>query len=309
MRIVFMGNHQFAIPTLKKLQESNYEVVGVVSNPPKHMGRGRKLQSTAVGKYAKNNGLNLIEVESLKSTNIYRKLVSLNPDIFVVVAYRILPQPLIKIPKFGAVNLHASLLPKYRGPGPIQWALMNGDELTGVTIFQISKKVDTGAILFQKEFNIELNDNFFTLGQRLCNKGASLMIDTLKGIKDGSIKPISQNHSNASRAPKITKEMTIIDWTWPAKKIHNWIRGLTPFPGMFTKWKGKRLRIFNTKIVNENDIMYTGKIFTISNNEISVSTGKHLLAFSEVQLEGKKRMNVSEFMKGNRFYVGDQLGE
>ena len=309
MRIVFMGNPQFAIPTLKKLHNSSHEVVGVVSNPPKPMGRGQHLQSTAVGKYARNNDLNLIEVKSLKSPHVYSKLDSLNPDIFVVVAYRILPHSLIELPKFGAVNLHASLLPKYRGAGPIQWALMNGDKSTGVTIFQISKTVDTGAILIQEEFEIDFNDNLLTLGQRLCTDGASLMIKALEGINDGSIKPISQNHSNASKAPKITKEMTIIDWTWPAKKIHNWIRGLTPYPGMSTIWKDKRLRLYNTRIINKNDIIGAGKIFSVSENEISISTGKNLLAFSDVQLEGKKRMKVSEFMKGNKLYVGDQLGK
>ena len=309
MRVIFMGNPEFALPTLQALIHSNHEVVGVVSNPPKPMGRGRYLRSTPVGEFSQKNNLNLIEADSLKSPELVEELATLKPDIFVVVAYRILPQSLIDLPNFGAVNLHASLLPKYRGAGPIQWALMNGDETTGVTIFQISRHVDTGAILLQKEMNIEPDDNMMTLGTRLCTEGASLIIKALSGIENKTIKPKHQNHDVATKAPKITKEMTIIDWSWPAIKIHNWIRGLSPHPGMYTTWKGKRCRIFNTRVVDVGVTFGEGLVYRINDEEIFVDTGEHTLAFSEVQLEGKKRLRVSDFMLGNEVQMEDRLGE
>jgi len=309
MRVVFMGNPAFALPTLKEIISSNHEVVGVVSNPPKPMGRGRKLKSTPVGIFAKENGLQLIEAVSLNSEDFINDMKELKPDIFVVVAFRILPQSLIDLPTHGAVNLHASILPKYRGAGPIQWALMNGDTSTGVTIFQISKNVDTGNILRQKEMKIEPQDTMLTLGTRLCTDGAPLVVDALNAIDSGHINPVPQNHLDATKAPKISKEMTIIDWTWSAEKIHNWCRGLSPFPGLSTTWNRKRLRIFNTNVVEEGTNIESGKIHKINDRKIFVGTGEHLLAISDVQLEGKKRMSVSEFLKGNEIQLGDQLGK
>jgi methionyl-tRNA formyltransferase len=233
----------------------------------------------------------------------------LNPDIFVVVAFQILPKSLIDLPKFGALNLHASLLPKYRGAGPIQWSLMNGDKTSGITVFQIMPSVDTGDILLQEKMDIFPYDNMLTLGTRLSTIGANLVVNALDGIEAGSLQPIIQNNNHATKAPKITKEMTIINWSWAAVKIHNWVRGLSPHPGMATTWKGKRMRIFNTRVVDEGVILGDGIVFKADSEEIFVDTGEHLLAFSEIQLEGKKRMNVSDFMKGNNIQMGDKLGE
>ena len=309
MRIVFMGNPQFALPTLTALLSSQHDVVGIVSNPPKPMGRGRKLKSTAIGQFAKENDLNLLQSLTLKSDELHNQLSVLNPDIFVVVAFQILPKSLIDLPKFGALNLHASLLPKYRGAGPIQWSLMNGDKTSGITIFQIMPSVDTGDILLQEKMDIFPNDNMLTLGMRLSTIGANLVVNALDGIEAGSLQPIIQNNNNATHAPKITKEMTIINWSWAAEKIHNWVRGLSPHPGMSSTWKGKRMRIFNTRVVDEGVILGDGIVFKADSEEIFVDTGEHLLAFSEIQLEGKKRMSVSNFMKGNNIQMGDKLGE
>ncbi len=308
MRVVFMGNPDFAIPTLKSLLQSNHKVVGVVSNPPKPIGRGQKLYSTPVGRFSAENNIHLIEAQNLNSPSLHQEILSLNPEIFVVVAYRILPKTLIKLPKFGAINLHASLLPKYRGAGPIQWALMNGEKKTGVTIFQISKNIDTGAILLNKEVSISPNDNMISLGTRLCTIGAKLIIKALDGIQDKTINPIPQNHSLASNAPKITKNMTLINWSWNAEKIHNWVRGLSPYPGMFTTWEGKRMRIFNTRVEDIIIESKSGCIYKISNREVFVNTGRSVLVFSEVQLEGKKRMKVQDFLLGNNLMKGDLLG-
>jgi len=309
MRVVFMGNPQFALPTLTALLSSQHDVVGIVSNPPKPMGRGRKLKSTAIGQFAKENDLNLLQSLTLKSDELHNQLSVLNPDIFVVVAFQILPKSLIDLPKFGALNLHASLLPKYRGAGPIQWSLMNGDKTSGITIFQIMPSVDTGDILLQEKMDIFPNDNMLTLGMRLSTIGANLVVNALDGIEAGSLQPIIQNNNNATHAPKITKEMTIINWSWAAEKIHNWVRGLSPHPGMSSTWKGKRMRIFNTRVVDEGVILGDGIVFKADSEEIFVDTGEHLLAFSEIQLEGKKRMSVSDFMKGNNIQMGDKLGE
>jgi methionyl-tRNA formyltransferase len=309
MRVVFMGNPQFALPTLTALLSSKHDVVGIVSNPPKPMGRGRKLKSTAIGQFAKENDLNLFQSSTLKSDELHNQLSGLNPDIFVVVAFQILPKSLINLPKFGALNLHASLLPKYRGAGPIQWSLMNGDKISGITVFQIMPSVDTGDILLQEKMDIFPNDNMLTLGTRLSTIGANLVVNALDGIEAGSLQPIIQNNNDATKAPKITKEMTIINWSWAAEKIHNWVRGLSPHPGMSTTLKGKRIRIFNTRVVDEGVILGDGIVFKADSEEIFVDTGEHLLAFSEIQLEGKKRMSVSNFMKGNNIQMGDKLGE
>jgi len=308
MRVVFMGNPQFALPTLTALLSSQHDVVGVVSNPPKPMGRGRKLKSTAIGQFAKENDLNFLQSSTLKSDELYNQLSVLNPDVFVVVAFQILPKSLIDLPKFGALNLHASLLPKYRGAGPIQWSLMNGDKTSGITVFQIMPSVDKGDILLQEKMDIFPKDTMLTLGTRLSTIGANLVVKALDGIQAGSLKPIIQNNNHATHAPKITKEMTIINWSWAADKIHNWVRGLSPHPGMSTTWKGKRMRIFNTRVVDKDVILGVGIVSKADSEEIFVDTGKHLLAFSEIQIEGKKRMNVSDFMKGNNIQIGDKLG-
>ena len=178
-----MGNPAFAIPTLKAIMQSNHELVAVVSNPPKQIGRGRSLSYTPVGKFSKENAISLIEPQNLFSEELKSELNILKPDIFIVVAYKILPDSIIAIPKYGALNLHASLLPKYRGAGPIQWALMNGDKKSGVTIFQIKPKVDTGDILMQKEVDIFNEDNMLSLGNRLCEHGANMMIEVLNTIE------------------------------------------------------------------------------------------------------------------------------
>ena len=308
MRVVFMGNPQFALPTLTALLSSHHDVVGIVSNPPKPMGRGRKLKPTAIGQFAKENNLNLLQSSSLKSDEFHTQLTGLSPDVFVVVAFQILPKSLIDLPKFGALNLHASLLPKYRGAGPIQWSLMNGDKTTGITVFQIMPSVDTGDILLQEKMDIFPNDNMLTLGTRLSTIGANLVVDALDDIEAGLLRPIIQNNNHATKAPKITKEMTIINWSWTAVNIHNWVRGLSPYPGMATTWKGKRMRIFNTRVVDEGSILGNGIVSMIDSEEIFVGTGENLLAFSEIQLEGKKRMRVYDFVVGNNIQTGDMLG-
>ena len=301
-----MGNPSFAIPTLKAIQDSEHSLKAIVSNPPKPMGRGRKLQSTPVGEFAKANNIKLIEPSSLQSSSLKEKLIELRPDIFVIVAYRILPEEIINIPQNGSINLHASLLPKYRGAAPIQWALMNGDKVTGVTIFQISKKVDTGKILLQKEMEIYNHDNMLTLGTRLCSLGAGLIINVLDKIDKNSINMIEQDHDMVSFAPKINKEMRLINWHWTSIKIHNWVRGLSPMPGMYTYLGQKLLRIYKTSFIN-NEIFKPGKVIE-SEKRLLVGTGSGVIEILELQLEGRKKLLAKDFIRGIDIVPGQILG-
>ena len=302
-----MGNPKFAIPTLNAIQKSDHDLIAIVSNPPKPIGRGRILHSTAVGQFAKDNLIHLIEPKNLNSENLSEELKKLNPDIFVVVAYKILPEKLLLLPRHGSINLHASLLPKYRGAGPIQWALMNGDKNTGVTIFQIKKKIDAGDILLQKEIKIGDDDNMLSLGMRICEEGAKMVLTVLKKIEDDTIKIIVQDSNKITFAPKITKEMSIINWNWQNVKIHNWIRGLSPFPGMSTFFKKRRLRIYKTSLL-DGQIKNPGQVIQSSKERLIISTGKGLLEIFEIQLEGKKKLPVREFLMGIDIKSGDMFG-
>ena len=303
-----MGNPSFAIPTLKAIIQSEHELIAVVSNPPKRIGRGRSLSHTPVGKFAQDNKIPLIESQDLRSDELKNELHILRPDVFIVVAFKILPNPIIDIPKYGSLNLHASLLPKYRGAGPIQWALMNGDKKTGVTIFQIKPKVDTGDILLQKEVDILNDDNMLSLGNRLCEYGAHMMIEVLNNIEaEGKVNGIRQDPKLATPAPKIRKNMTEIDWKWTSRKIHNWVRGLTPFPGMSTNYKGKRLRVFDTSIQPGVNLS-PGTIIEAEGNRLIIATVDGALRIHELQIEGKKRMNADDFLRGNKMQSGDLLG-
>ncbi len=302
-----MGNPNFAIPALEAIHRSNHDLIAVVSNPPKPMGRGRSLHSTSVGEFAKKNDVKLIEPLSLTSKDLKVQLKKLKPDIFVVVAYKILPDKLIEIPVHGAINLHASLLPKYRGAGPIQWALMNGDKNTGVSIFQIKQKVDTGDILLQKRVKIHEDDNMHSLGMRLCETGANMLLETMKSIEEGKAFPVKQNPKATTKAPKITKNMTVIDWSWPSNKIHNWVRGLSPNPGMSSTLNSKKIRIFKTAIVDRKAGL-PGSIVELTKTNLSVSTGEGVLSLLEVQIEGRRRMPIDEFLKGAKLGIGDKLG-
>ena len=308
MRVVFMGNPEFAIPTLKSLQKSRHEILAVVSNKPKRMGRGKIFRSTPVGEYARDNNIKLLEPTKLNEKVFINELKKLRADIFVVVAYRILPKDIIKIPIHGAVNLHVSLLPKYRGAAPIQWALINGDKETGVTIFQISEKVDTGDILAQEKFPIFDDDNMLTLGTRLCNLGADIIVHTIGKIEDRSVNRFKQNQGTVSFAPKITKEMRYIDWSWPSNKIHNWVRGLSPNPSMYTTFNGKMLKIFKTFVENGTKFK-PGLVYQINNDSILVGTGDGLLGLLEIQLEGKKKLIIRDFLKGNPIRKNSVLGK
>ena len=300
-----MGNPKFAINPLKSLLASNHDIVAVISNPPKPMGRKKILQHTDVGKYALDNNLNLIELDDFDNLDIFQNISSLNVDIFVVVAFRILPKKYIELPKFGSINIHASLLPKYRGAAPIQWALMNGDNVTGVSIFQIEKKVDTGRIIHLEKIKIQNQDNFETLSDKLSELGSKALLKSLRLIENDDFKLLVQDNKKSTRAPKIKKEMLKINWSWEAEKINNWIRGLSPFPGMYTVYNGKKLKIFESSVVHNDAELSIGKIEVINFKELIVHCADKMISILEVQQEGKKILSIQDFLKGSNIKSGD----
>ena len=311
MNLVFMGNPAFAVPALEKLAASDYQIVAVVSNPPKKMGRGKKIRETAIAIKAKSMGLHVIQEKDLNSSHFKRELEKLDADLFVVVAFRILPTSLISIPKLGSINLHGSLLPAYRGAAPIQWALINGDEETGLSTFFIASKVDTGAVICQDRLPMRPSDNYGTLSERMGILGSILLVETINLIENGAATAIKQNDNQATLAPKITKDMTIIDWSRPARELHNLVRGLTPTPGAATIIKGKRIKIKETRVDNDdNGSNYSpGEITTIKKSIVTVQTGKGHLLIHSVQMEGKKTMDIGSFMNGFSLNIGDRFGD
>ena len=294
MKIIFMGNPAIACPILKSLQTSVHKVVAVVSNAPKAMGRGQTLKYTPVGEMTKLLKLPFIPAESLKDEVFIDQLKALNPDLIVIVAFRILPNEVLAIPKMGSINLHASLLPKYRGAAPIQHALMNGDHVTGITTFLIEPKVDTGAIIFQEKISILPEDNFGTLSEKMAERGGELVLRSIDELnEDFELTP--QNNDVATTAPKISKEMYIINWSKDAKSIHNKVRGLS---GAFTTLNQKRLKVFKTAVLRNNNSGDPGQIILIDKNRLAITCGKDALELIEIQMEGNKIMLASEWMKG-----------
>jgi len=304
MKLAFMGNPEFALPSLKMVLASNHELVAVISNPPKPMGRKRVLKHTAIGEFAISKGLNFIELDSFDN-NCFKKLESLKVDIFIVVAFRILPEKFLSIPNICSINLHGSILPRYRGAAPIQWALMNGDKVTGVSVFKIEKHVDSGKIISQKQMVIEDSDNFYSLSEKLSNLGAEIIIDVLNKFQENRIEYKEQDLSLITKAPKINKKMLQINWAWSAEKINNWVRGLAPLPGMVTIYNNRKLKIIKTAFEDRSIDSIPGAVITASNVKLEVCTGKGILSILELQQEGKTALYIKDFLRGSNIKIGD----
>ncbi len=294
MKIVYFGTPDFAIPPLKRLLDENYEVAAVVTAPDKERGRGRKVSFTPVKEFALERGLPVLQPESLKDENFIEQLKKLNADIFVIVAFRILPEAVYTIPKY-AFNLHGSLLPKYRGAAPIQWALINGETETGVTTFLLEKKVDTGNIILQKKIAISPEDDFGSLHDKLSELGAEAVLETVKILESGNFEPLPQNDDLASKAPKITKEIAQIDWNESAERIVNLVRGLSPFPAAFFERNGKIYKVYKAKVANEN--LAPGEVKQ-TKKELFIGAKKGAVQILELRPEGRKRMTAEEFLRG-----------
>lgn len=295
-----MGTPDFAIPSLKILLESNHKVISVVTQPDKERGRGQKVSFTAVKQFAVENIIPVYQPEKLKGNiEFVEQMKSLEPDLFVVVAFGILPKEIFEIPKHGSFNLHGSYLPKYRGAAPIQWALINGDTETGLTTFKLAEKVDTGNILLQEKVEINYDDNFETLHDRMSELGAKLVLDTVNLIESGNYELKKQDDSLASPAPKITKEICLIDWNKSAVEIHNLVRGLSPYPAAFFNYNNKVIKVYKTQIVYDVNLKPFGLHQT--KTDLTIGCGKGALRILEIQQEGKKRMSIEEFLRGFRF--------
>jgi methionyl-tRNA formyltransferase len=300
MKIVFMGTPDFSIPSLKSIYKSNHELAAVVTAPDKERGRGRKITFTPVKQFAVDHNLPVYQPEKLKGNiEFVDQMKELHPDLFVVVAFRILPKEIFNIPKFGSFNLHGSYLPKYRGAAPIQWVLIDGETETGLTTFKLAEKVDTGNIYLQEKIEIFPADNFETLHDRMSLLGADLVLRTIELIESGNYGLKQQDDSIASSAPKITKEICKIDWNKSALEIHNLVRGLSPHPAAFFNYNDKVLKIYKTEIVERKDL----KPFQIlqTKTELEIGCGKDAIRVLEIQQEGKKRMGIEEFLRGFKF--------
>ena len=297
-----MGTPHFAVEALKKIHESNYQIVSVVCPPDKPGGRGQKLKSCEVKQYAVSQNLKVLQPEKLKSPKFLSKLKNLNADLFIVVAFRMLPKEVWSIPKYGTFNIHASLLPKYRGAAPINWALINGEKKTGVTSFLIDEKIDTGAILLYKECVIGKNENVGELHDRLMLMGAELTIETCEGIFNNKIEPrVQQNTTELKNAPKLFKSDCKIDWSKSSLEIYNHIRGLSPYPVAWTNIisnnESKIIKIYNA----DYELLKHKKEITeidISKNSFKIYTKDGVINILEIQIAGKRKMDIKSFLNG-----------
>lgn len=301
MRILFMGTPEFAVATLEKLVGSGHEVVGVVTIPDKPMGRGLQLGQSAVKKYAVAQGLHVLQPEKLRDPAFVEALHALQPDLAVVVAFRMLPEIVWSLPKLGTINLHASLLPQYRGAAPINWAIIRGETQSGVTTFFINEEIDKGNLLMQAAVDIPADWNAGNLHDALMAVGADLVLQTVDALQAGKLQAKPQLPTDDLKtAPKIHKEDCKIDWQKSAHEIHNLVRGMSPYPAAFTTVNGKILKIFSTEIESSVlELAEIGDVYISDKKEkLIVKTGEGLLKINELQLEGKKRMQVQDLLRG-----------
>ena len=308
LNLIFCGTPQFAVPTLEKLVDADFRVHLVVTQPDRPKGRGLELVASPVKQSALKLNLPITQPDRIKTNDEFRaQLTALQPDAIIVVGYgRIIPQWMLDLPPLGNLNLHASLLPKYRGAAPIQWAIANGETVTGVTTMRIDAGLDTGDILQQQELAIAPNDTAETLAPRLAAIGADLMVETLRGLQAGSIRQHPQDNSKATLAPILKKEDGLVDFSRSASDILNRIRGFQPWPGAYTKFRGKTLQIIHARPTI--DAVPPTELRADSNRLLVGSAHNTSLELLEVQLEGKKRTSAADFLRGYRPQPGEKLG-
>ena len=305
-----MGTPNFAAGILEAIiEDKTHEVVGIVTSTDKPAGRGMKIQESAVKMCAKNHHLPILQPEKLKDTQFIETLQRLQAELFVIVAFRMLPEVVWKMPSKGTINLHASLLPQYRGAAPINWAIINGEMQTGVTTFFINEKIDEGNILLSEKVKITSNDNAGTLHDKLQNTGKSLVLRTLQEIENNTYTEIKQTiSSDLKLAPKLYKENCVIDWSWSAEQIFNFVRGLSPYPTAFSKYKNAEneemiLKIFFCETERTTHDYPCGKVQTDNKNFLKIACSDGYIHIKELQIFGKKRMNIEDFLRGNKWVM------
>ena len=312
LKIVFMGTPDFAVGILDMLVKKEYNIVGVITAPDRPAGRGRKLNESAVKKYAVENNLTVLQPTNLKDEDFLETLKSLNANLQIVVAFRMLPKVVWNMPQYGTFNLHASLLPQYRGAAPINWAIINGETKTGVTTFFIDEKIDTGAIIMQDEAPINLTDNVEDLHDRLMLLGAETVVKTVERIKEGNFETTKQSDSdNLKDAHKIFKETCEIDWSMPIDKIYNFIRGLSPYPAAWTTLNNADqtviTKIYKASMQKEEHNLPAGEL-VFNKKEMKVAVHKGYINLEEIQLQGKKRMQVRDVLNGLNLEKNAKMG-
>ncbi len=307
MRIVFMGTSQFAVPTIEHLAASEHELVAVYTQPDKHAGRGRALTQPPVKKAALDRGLAIRQPQSLKDSSVVDSLNQLNPDAIVVAAFgRILPDRILSMPDFGCINIHPSLLPRHRGPSPVQGAILAGDECTGVTIMLMDAGIDSGPVLAQRQVPIDPADTAQSLSAKLALHGAQLLEETLPLWFSRAITPQPQNDKHASYTTPLAKEQGVIDWHLPAVDIWRRVRAYQPWPGCHTRWRQSALRVLEAACLPGGQDQ-PGRVIALEGNGVGVQTGDGILQLLTVQLEGRRKLRAREFVQGQRDFVGTLL--
>ncbi|RHV86425.1 methionyl-tRNA formyltransferase [Clostridium sp. OF09-36] len=309
MRIVFMGTPDFSVPTLEALVASEHEVVGVVTQPDKPKGRGKEIHMSPVKECALQHNIPVYQPVRARDEAFVDEMRALNLDVMVVIAFgQILPKSLLELPKYGCVNIHASLLPKYRGAAPIQWAVINGDEETGITTMMMDVEMDTGDMLEKTVVKLDPEETGGSLFDRLSLLGGDLILSTLSKLEKGEITPVPQDHEKATYVKKISKSMGDIDWTMDAVSIERLVRGLNPWPSAFTRWNGKMLKIWEAKVLPDPDVKFPcGSVISASDEGLKIQTGAGVLCVTSLQLEGKKRMDTAAFLRGYQVAVGSMM--
>lgn len=308
LRILFMGTPDFAVPALQALLDGPDTVVGVVCQPDRKKGRGKKLQAPPVKILAQEAGIPVLQPTSIRTDDFLAEIGDLHPDLIIVAAYgKILPGSLLNLPPMGTVNVHGSLLPKYRGAAPIQWALINGEAETGVTIMQMDEGMDTGDILLPAKMPITDEDTAGSLFEKLSLLGGKTLLEAIALLKEDKLPPIKQDDALATEAPMLTKEQGHIDWDRPARELHCLLRGLDPWPSAYGFLNGKRFRFFKPEVIARNGSEHPGTICRADKEGLLVACGRDNLLIREIQPEGKKRMSVAACLCGSPFGPGDQF--
>ena len=309
MKIIFMGTPDFSVGTLEALVEAGHEVVLAVTQPDKPKGRGKEMQFTPVKECAMKYNIPVYQPRRVREAECIEELRKYEADIMVVVAFgQILPKEILEMTKYGCVNVHASLLPKYRGAAPIQWSIIDGEEVTGVTTMQMNEGLDTGDMLLKVEIPIEEKETGGSLHDKLAEAGAKLCVETLKGLEAGNITPIPQGETTTSYAKMLDKQLGNIDWSKSGVEIERLIRGLSPWPSAYTNWNDKVMKIWDAECVPVNNDATPGEIVEVKKDSFLVQTGSGALEVHELQIPGKKRMDAGAFLRGYQVKEGEMLG-
>lgn len=308
MKVIFMGTPDFSVNTLEEIIKAGHEVVLVVSQPDKAVGRSKALKYTPVKECALSHGIEVYQPQKIRTEESIEYLRKYNADIFIVEAFgQIIPKAILDMPRFGCVNVHASLLPKYRGAAPIQWAVINGEKTTGVTIMRMDEGIDTGDMIMKQEVELDAEETGGSLFDKLAETGAKLCVKAMEAIENGTAVYTPQDDGLATHTGKIKKEMGSIDWSMDAEVIERLIRGLNPWPSAYTRLDDKNLKIWKAKVVSHEVKAAPGCILKVTKDELEVQAGNGVLALEEIQLEGKKRMTVDAFLRGYEVSEGSFL--